>query len=156
MEIERKFLVDGLDKIGFDIEKYPKKHFVQAYISTNPTIRLRDEDGSYILCLKSGGGLARDESELEIGKALFDKLWGVTETEAVHKNRYFIPLAGSLTAELDIYLQKLEGLVTVEVEFDTVEDAEKFTPPEWFGKDVTSDYRYKNSSLAVHGLPERR
>ena len=42
----------------------------------------------------------------------------------------------------------------VEVEFESLEEAESFTPPEWFGKDVSEDNRYKNSSLYIKGLPE--
>jgi CYTH domain-containing protein len=41
----------------------------------------------------------------------------------------------------------------VEVEFASVEDSARFSPPEWFGPEVTEDERYKNRQLAVHGLP---
>ena len=41
-----------------------------------------------------------------------------------------------------------EGLVFVEVEFESLDQATAFTPPEWFGEDVTNDGRYHNSYLS--------
>ena len=46
MEIERKFLVSAIpDKL----ESYNIKEIEQAYISTNPTIRIRKSNSDYIL-----------------------------------------------------------------------------------------------------------
>jgi len=91
---------------------------------------------------------------MEISEKEFDNLVKLTDKAPVSKTRYFIPLENSLTAELDIYDGTLSGLFTVEVEFESLEDAVSFTPPEWFGKDVSEDNRYKNSSLYIKGLPE--
>ncbi|MBI3308179.1 MAG: adenylate cyclase, partial [Candidatus Melainabacteria bacterium] len=41
----------------------------------------------------------------------------------------------------------------IEVEFDSVEQARKFNPPDWFGKEVTADKRYRSKNLAIKGLP---
>ena len=64
------------------------------------------------------------------------------------KTRYLIPIDDGLTAELDIFEGRFAGLILVEVEFDSVEQAESFTPPAWFGKEVTYDKRYHNSYLS--------
>ena len=66
----------------------------------------------------------------------------------VEKTRYEIPLAGGIVAELDVYHGKLDGLITVETEFESEKQANAFSPPSWFGKDVTTDKRYKNKNLA--------
>ena len=50
--------------------------------------------------------------------------------------------------ELDIYEKHLKRLSTVEVEFDTEEEANSFNPPEWFGEDITYNPTYKNSNLS--------
>lgn len=47
--------------------------------------------------------------------------------------------------------------MTAEVEFAGRQEeagvkASSFEPPEWFGRDVTKDRRYKNQNLA-YGLP---
>ena len=38
-------------------------------------------------------------------------------------------------------------LIMAEVEFDLEEEANTFTPPEWFGEEVTNDRRYHNSNM---------
>ena len=35
-----------------------------------------------------------------------------------------------------------------EVEFPSIEEAESFAAPEWFGEDVTYDGRYHNSAMS--------
>ena len=56
--------------------------------------------------------------------------------------------------ELDVYRDELEGLITVEVEFDDIEDVTDFSIPSWFGEEVTSDSRYKNQNLSRLNLSE--
>ena len=51
--------------------------------------------------------------------------------------------------ELDVYEGSLAGLVVAEVEFETTEESQRFSPPDWFGKEVTEDKYYKNSHLAL-------
>ena len=42
---------------------------------------------------------------------------------------------------------ELAPLKFAEVEFTSVEEAENFAAPDWFGEDVTFDARYQNSNL---------
>ncbi len=39
--------------------------------------------------------------------------------------------------------------MTVEVEFGSVEEAEDFTPPGWFGQEITGREELSNRSLAL-------
>ena len=39
--------------------------------------------------------------------------------------------------------------MVVEVEFNSLEDANNFEVPNWFGKEITEDLRYKNDNLAI-------
>lgn len=151
MEIEKKFLLKEVPK---DLNKYTCLNLVQAYISTDPVIRLRNNNNEkYFLTLKSKGHLVREEIEFPLTKEQFLNLWSKVESRVISKKRYLIPLDNYLTAELDIYDDFLEGLTTVEVEFKSELEAERFLPPNWFGEDVTHDSRYKNSSLALYGIP---
>ena len=152
MEIEKKYLTEN---IPFSLDGFDKKEMSQCYISLSPTIRLRKEDNTYVLTVKSKGTVAREEFELEITEEEYNRLKLKSETPEVIKTRYYIPLENGLTAETDIYYGNLKGLITTEVEFKTIEDAENFTAPEWFGKDVTMDNRYKNTSLSIYGIPEK-
>ena len=76
MEIERKWMVKGWPE-GLPLrEEFAMR---QGYISVRPTVRIREEAltggrTDYILCFKSGGGLAREEIERSIDKALFEDL----------------------------------------------------------------------------------
>ncbi|MBQ7241441.1 MAG: hypothetical protein IJS35_01490 [Firmicutes bacterium] len=70
------------------------------------------------------------------------------------KRRYFYPLEDGHTAEIDIYEGELDGFRIVEVEFESLEEAEAFTPPDFFGKDVSRIDDYKNVKLALYGLPK--
>lgn len=157
METERKFLVASLPG---DLKNYAKKELEQTYISTDPTIRLRKSDDDLILTVKGKGSLSREEFELPLSPRQYASLLKKAETPSVSKTRYLIPLEGGLydncglTAELDVYHGVLEGLLTVEVEFESLEDALSFAPPEWFGRDVSEDNRYKNTALALYGIPE--
>ena len=151
MEIERKFLTEHLP---FDITAYPCHSMTQAYISFSPTIRVRQSDDAYILTVKGKGHLAREEFELPLSREEYERLLTKTEGTPVVKKRYYVPLEGGLTAEVDVYEGALTGLLTTEVEFSSLEEAEAFEPPVWFGKDVSEERAYKNTSLSLYGLPK--
>ena len=65
----------------------------------------------------------------------------------MRKTRYLIPLEGGLIAELDVFKDRLCGLVFVEVEFPSLDAANNFKKPDWLGKDVSDDKRYRNSKI---------
>lgn len=150
MEIERKFLVDSLPSLAH----YHSKKIIQAYISTDPVIRIRQMDTQYFLTVKSHGHIMREEFEMPITKEQFHSLQNKIEVSPIEKTRYFIPLEQDLTAELDLYEGHLKGLYTVEVEFLSLEAANDFIPPSWFGNDISLDHRYKNNNLAYYGIPK--
>lgn len=158
MEIERKFLVKELPK---DLKLYPKREISQGYISDiDPTIRIRKSNENYFLTIKSVANIEKDkqhlmnnEIELEISKEKFDKLSTKIDGFFMEKTRYLIDL-GVWIAELDVYKNDLAPLVTVEVEFSNEALALDFTPPYWFGEEVTSDIKYKNFHLVKYGLPK--
>ena len=151
MEIEKKFLVEVIPR---QLEQYTKKEISQAYISTDPTIRIRKSNSSFILTIKGKGSISREEYELNISENQYNNLAVKAETPFITKTRYIIPIGNTLKAELDEYHSQLEGLYTVEVEFSTISEAEAFIPPIWFGKDVSNDKRYKNTSLSLNGIPK--
>lgn len=143
MEIERKFL---LDYLPVNIDKYKKNDIKQTYISYEPELRLMQMDNKFFLTKKIGNGMIREEYETEINSEFYNFLInGINNT--IYKTRYFIPLSIKTIAEIDVYHNKLDGLKTVEVEFETEEEANNFEVPNWFGKEVTNDKKYKNASL---------
>lgn len=146
MEIERKFLIRTLPA---DLEKYAFHTIEQAYLCTDPVVRVRREDDDYYMTYKGKGFLAREEYNLPLNKEAYDHLLAKADGNIITKKRYLIPIEGTaLTIELDIFEGKFEGTVIAEVEFSSVEEANSFTAPDWFGADVTEDRRYSNSYMS--------
>jgi CYTH domain-containing protein len=150
IERERRFLVEELP------EPLPEPHHIeQAYVSTGPaSVRVRRIDDEHILTVKTGSGRNRHEIERDLTQEEFEAIWAAATELRISKRRHRIDLGDGLTAELDLYDGALEGHRLVEVEFDDDDAADSFQPPAWFGREVTDDNRYTNSSLASYGWPD--
>ena len=151
MEIERKFLVLGVPEGDWSSSRIRQGYV--AIAADGGEVRVRDRDGECTLTVKHGVGVVREEHETVISADLFEALWPQTEGRRVEKRRMLVPLGDALTAEVDVFDGALAGLVVAEVEFASLEAAEAFAAPGWFGADVTDDRRYKNQALALHGIP---
>lgn len=146
MEIEKKFLIKELPK---DLTGYKYHKIEQAYLNTAPVVRIRRQDDEYYLTYKGGGMMAREEYNLPLNKESYEHLREKADGNIITKTRYLIPINdNSLTAELDIFEGKFAGMLLVEVEFCSVEQADAFHKPEWFGEDVTHNKLYHNSYLS--------
>ncbi|WP_304507179.1 CYTH domain-containing protein [Anaerotignum sp.] len=150
MEIEKKYLTK---EIPFSLDGFVCKQISQSYLSFCPTIRIRKSDEQYFLTVKGKGHIKREEFEMEIAQQEYEHLYEKIEGKEIRKKRFLIPIENGLSAEVDIYEGQLEGLMTTEVEFSTIEEAEVFIAPSWFGEDISEDSRYKNTSLSFYGKP---
>ncbi len=144
MEIERKFLVKKLPE---DLSQYPCRRISQAYVCTDPVIRVRQKDEDYILTIKGEGFLQREEFELPLQKAQYKRLLAKAEGRSIAKDRYCIPY-GKYTIELDIFAPPFDPLILAEVEFGSVEEANAFAAPDWFGEEVTRENEYTNAAIS--------
>lgn len=144
MEIERKFLVK---KLPDDLAQYACRRIRQAYVCTDPVIRVRQKDEDYILTVKGEGFLEREEFELPLSREQFKRLLAKSEGQSISKDRYCIPF-GKYTIELDIFAPPFAPLVLAEVEFESVEAANAFVPPDWFGEEVTHENEYTNAAIS--------
>ncbi len=165
MEIERKFT---LKQIPDNLEQYPCHHIEQAYLNTNPVVRIRKEDDQYYLTYKGEGMMAREETNLTLNETSYYHLRGKADGNIISKKRFLIPLMHpgfkegfpvppddySLTIELDIFDAPFAPLAVAEVEFGSTDAAESFLPPDWFDKDVTYNKEYHNSYLALSAINE--
>ena len=145
MEIERKFLIHTLPE---NLDTYPHKEIEQGYINREPVVRIRRSDDTYILTCKGQGLMVREEFELPLTKEAFEHMKPKTDGIFIEKTRYLIPYDGKLTIELDVFHGQLAPLVLAEVEFSSIEEADAFVPPVWFGEDVTNTPKYHNSNLS--------
>lgn len=153
MEIERKFLIKQLPE---NLEQYPCRHIEQGYLCTSPVVRIRKQDNDYFLTYKSDGLMAREEYNLPLSEEGYAHLHPKADGLIITKKRYCIPF-GAYTIELDIFENDLAPLILAEVEFPSEDEANTFTPPEWFAEDVTYSGKYHNSYMSRHGFhPETK
>lgn len=159
MEIERKFTIKTLPE---HLAQYPAIHMEQGYLNTNPVVRVRKENEDFVLTYKGKGLLAREEYNLPLNKESYAHLKEKCDGNIITKTRYRIPLPNpvfaascpkelipeTLTIELDIFEPPFAPLILAEVEFDSLEAARAFLPPDWFLEDVTMDKAYHNSTLS--------
>jgi CYTH domain-containing protein len=149
-EIERKFLVRDLPA---EVRDRRSDHIRQGYLTLEPVeVRIRSRSGRpHELTVKSAGGLSRAEINVPLTPEQFDELWPLVQ-RSIEKERTVHELAGK-SVEVDVYSGKLDGLVVAEVEFDSEGEAQAFTPPSWFDREVTTDGRYRNAALADAEAP---
>ena len=145
MEIERKFLIQ---KIPFKLDGFKKHEIEQAYLCTKPVVRIRKSDDDYYLTYKAKGKIAREEYNLPLTKEAYEHLLTKADGNILAKTRYEIPDKDNLIIELDVFHGKFDGLFLAEVEFESLEQAESYIPPEWFGRDVSMTGEYQNSVLS--------
>ncbi len=164
MEIERKFTVK---KLPDHLSQYPCRIIEQAYLNTDPVVRIRRQDDDYYLTYKGRGLMAREEYNLPLNEPSYYHLRDKADGNVISKKRYVIPIAHptfmsdcienidriSLFVELDIFEEPFAPLVIAEVEFPSEETAHAFVPLDWFDQDVTDDPSYHNSNLSRRTMP---
>ena len=145
MEIERKYLILDLPD---NLESYPHKKIEQGYLCTSPVVRIRRQNEEYFLTYKSEGLMSREEYNLPLTKEAYEHLKPKTDGYLISKTRYLIPFNDTHTIELDVFDAPFAPLYMAEVEFAALEEANNFTPPQWFGEEVTFDGSYHNSAMS--------
>src|SRR6478735_7483145 len=137
-EIERKFVPDSMPSTdGWA----PPVALRQGYLAEegDVTVRVRFAGRQARLTVKAGDGLHRVELEVPVDPFVADQLWPSTEGRRVTKRRYEVSLGDDHPG--------------LKVEFDSLEVAEAFEPPAWFGREVTGVAAWTNAALARNGLP---
>ncbi|MDO5154824.1 MAG: CYTH domain-containing protein [Eubacteriales bacterium] len=147
MEIERKFLIEK-ENLPDHLEQYPHDLIEQAYIITQPVLRVRRKNDTYILTYKGPGFMQREEVEFPLEKEAYERLLLKADGNLITKTRYKIPEANNLLIELDVFSGLYDGLYLAEVEFSDIETATNYIPPTWFGTEVTQESTYHNSTLS--------
>jgi len=147
-EIERKWLVE----ISLMSAVNPR-HIEQHYLS-NPDDRLEvrirsiyDQETrrqTYSFTIKAGELPNRFEAESEIDEEKFSVLLDLA-VASLEKKRYHVTGPSGENIEVD---KSKEGPVIAEVEFESEAKAEEYSPPEWFGKEVTEEPDYTGCMIA--------
>jgi CYTH domain-containing protein len=153
-EIERKFLDHDPDKT---LEVYgspdERLEIVQGFLINSDErqeVRFRktfSEDLElYEIIIKTGHGLERDEVTIDITREQFESSWYLTEGFRISKTRNVIYIDGGLKIEQDVVSPEL---CIVEVELDSIQQANAWTAPDHF-EEVTGNPQYYNRNLAKY------
>ena len=144
MEYERKFLVEN-----FDVSNSTKEYIVnQYYLNIGSTEkRIRKIYNKFYFTEKIGSGDTREEFECEISEKQYKYLLKFKKGKEINKKRYIVNLNGVKSCEINIFDKPIK-INMIEVEFVDQEQMKKFTPPKWFGKEVTGIKEFDNYSIA--------
>ena len=164
-EIERKFAIKYIPR-DLQIEKIINIKQNTIYRDNLTLVRLRktnvkdlknktEEKNKYIYTVKTKGDIDEKigkigriyEIENEITEEQYNKIIPNKKYNTINKTRLVVKLGDVLKAEIDIYYDYLEGLLTLEVEFPNSEEANKFKIPDWFGEELGYD-KISNGKLA--------
>jgi CYTH domain-containing protein len=164
-EIERKFLVteNAMRSAGVSqmLPQMPYMDIVQGYLPAigGMVVRLRQvlyvQPGrnmfgeAYYWTIKGSSEPRRMERETPVWKQQFQEMWPLFEPLQLHKHRYQIPAGDGKTVHLDFYKNGESGLITAEVEFDSIDLCEAYSPEPWFGNELTGVPGWSNYDLAV-------
>ena len=145
LEIERKFLV-----ISNTYRNNSQSHKIkQAYLSVKEkmAIRVRIDGMRASLAIKSKIS-DRVNREYEYGIPIDEarSLMRLEDLSIIRKIRYIVEYKGH-TWEVDEFHDDNKGLIVAEIELEN--ENETFEIPPWLGEEVTADYRYLNSNLAI-------
>ena len=153
-EIERKFLVKDDAWRGLAEPLRIRQGYVPTKDGT--TVRVRIVGNKAFLTLKDHAvGLVRHEFEYPIPRDDAETILDTMCGDLVEKNRYRIRAKEpGLVWEVDEFFGANAPLVTAEIELPNEKTVVEL--PEWIGREVTDDHRYKNNNLAAHPYAEWR
>lgn len=161
MKIEKKFLIKPNTDITNGIVPYCNVE--QVYLSVeDPEIMIREcMTLREVICtstIKSSSGAIQKEVEIDISHPIYTKiiLSKLYEGNIINKAKYHMKLPHTIWAKLNVFRNTLSGLSIIEIGFKNEKEANMFTPPEWFGKEVTNNKEYYNANLAINGLPSNK
>ncbi len=136
IERERVFL---LKKIPKDIAKHKIIEIKIGNLNSTDDfdmLKIRKKNNEYELIKKR---LISEEKTKEyvikINKEEFNNIYPISIRKH-RKKRVLYPL-GKNMCEIDFYQDELEGYVRAEVEFNDSKNYQNFSPPEWFGDEIT-------------------
>lgn len=150
IELERTFL---LKYIPEGLGKCECREILDIYIpenSAHPTLRIRKRGEVFEITKKSpisnNDSSEQSEHTISLTKDEFDELAQI-KGKRLHKNRFFYAHEDGV-AEIDIYLDNLEGLAVADFEFSSREEMENFQMPDFCLAEVTQDKAIAGGMLA--------
>ncbi len=144
-----KFLPEGLKDCR-------SKEILDIYVpkgSAHAKLRIRKSGETYTITKKNPVGASasiQNEENIAILPEEFEAFAGM-DGNRMRKIRYYYPYQG-LTAEIDVFLEQLEGLVLVDFEFNEEKKLNDFIMPDFCLADVTEEEEIAGGVLCHHSF----
>lgn len=156
LELEYTFLMNELpNDLDVSTSKIIEDNFIPLS-AEHPITRIRRNGDEYMITKKYpidsvDGGLHGDSSRqiehtIPLSREEYDALNSCGGKK--FKKRRFLYEVDGVEAEIDVYLDKLAGLVVIDFEFDSDEEMNKFVKPDFVGADVTQEDTIAGGILA--------
>ena len=147
MEIERKWHMPHAP----ELPALTHTRISQSYLSLTPEVRIRKyEDlmhgapNRYDLTIKSDGTLVRDEIIKDLSAEEYEALLRMTDGRApVVKDHRTYDYEGRELEFSVVDPERDTGFTYAEIEFPSIEAANAFTPPAWFGTETTEQRNFR-------------
>ncbi len=140
VELERTFL---LKKIPEGLKDCKSIEIFDIYIPQSvphPVLRIRKRGEVFEITKKTpieNDSSEQEEQTISLSKEEFSEL-SALDGKKLRKIRYFYPI-NSRAAEIDIYLDNLEGLTTADFEFNSSDEKSDFRMPDFCLAEVTQE-----------------
>jgi len=141
IELEKTYLAKEIPK---GLENCDSKEIIDIYIpkeAVHPIVRLRKIGDIYEITKKEpvneGDASHQKEHTISLTEKEFEAI-SKNRGKELHKIRYYYNYNGRII-EIDVYLDKLKGLISVDVEFDSIEEKDSFEMPDFCIVDVTQE-----------------
>ncbi len=152
IELEKTYLAKALPEA---LKDCPSEIIRDAYVpasAPHPIVRLRQRGDRYEITKKvpdSPQDRSRQtEHTIQLAQPEFEALMRTDQAKKFAKRRYQCTLAGR-PAELDVYLDELQGLVVIDFEFATEAELDAFQPPDDIcAADVTQEEYLTGGTIA--------
>lgn len=142
-EIERKFFVKNMPDLSNIEPLFYERYFLER--DNGKEIRISKINRLYIYEEKSEiSNIERTRKKKELTKIEFEN-FKQKASEGIIRERYNI--SNNPNIAVQIYHGRFEGLIRVEVEFDSKKEAESFVPLSWMGKEMTNLPIARDSTL---------
>ncbi len=140
-ELELTYLIKELPRGFKDVQS---KEMLDIYIplsAEHPVLRIRKSGKKYEITkkepLKEGDASHQIETTIPLTESEYSELCEL-KGKRVEKSRFYYNDDG-VEYEIDVFRGELEGLVLVDVEFDSVEKKSAFVMPSWCLVEVTQE-----------------
>lgn len=149
-EIKRKFIfINNQDLSRLEKEEYERYYL---YFQNGVDLRIQRVNSRYELeRISQEDSTTRHKQKISISTEEFNLLKSVAK-DSTQRDSYVYSTSPSIV--IRIYHGKFEGLGRIEVAFENEAEMQKFTPPEWFGQEITDTPLFKDSSLLQLSVTE--